>query len=157
MSRDKVEHYYLLTASSSLNICNATWNPHKEDPRGCWAHCIEVPKWQVNAVPSRYEGTMKNLGLIARFVLCLSAAFVFFFPFVTLYCASPKTLHDQQYQLETLRDWFFVNKNTIPKALHGQQYQLETQRDWIFFNKTYKKLTSSKHFGGLGTLAGDVV
>jgi hypothetical protein len=24
-------------------------------------------------------------------------------------------------------------------------------------NKTYKKLTSSKHFGGLGTLAGDVV
>jgi hypothetical protein len=24
-------------------------------------------------------------------------------------------------------------------------------------NKTYKKLTSSKHFGGLRTLAGDVV
>jgi hypothetical protein len=53
MSRDKVEHYYLLTTSSSLNIWNATWNPHKEDPRGCWAHCIEVPKWQVNAVPNR--------------------------------------------------------------------------------------------------------
>jgi hypothetical protein len=35
MSRDKVEHYYLLIASSSLNIWNATWNPHKEDPRGC--------------------------------------------------------------------------------------------------------------------------
>jgi hypothetical protein len=43
MSRDKVEHYYLLTAaflmlgmsSSSLNIWNATWNPHKEDPHGC--------------------------------------------------------------------------------------------------------------------------
>jgi hypothetical protein len=43
MSRDKVEHYYLLTAaflmsgmsSSSLNIWNTTWNPHKEDPRGC--------------------------------------------------------------------------------------------------------------------------
>jgi hypothetical protein len=40
MNRDKVEHYYLLTAtflmsgmsSSSLNIWNATWNPHKEDP-----------------------------------------------------------------------------------------------------------------------------
>jgi hypothetical protein len=32
MSRDKVEHYYLLIASSSLNIWNATWNPHKEDP-----------------------------------------------------------------------------------------------------------------------------
>jgi hypothetical protein len=40
MSRDKVEHYYLLTvallmsgmSSSSLNIWNATWNPHKEDP-----------------------------------------------------------------------------------------------------------------------------
>jgi hypothetical protein len=39
MSRDKVEHYYLLIAaflmsgmsSSSLNIWNATWNPHKED------------------------------------------------------------------------------------------------------------------------------
>jgi hypothetical protein len=31
MSRDKVEHYYLLTVSSSLNIWNATWNPHKED------------------------------------------------------------------------------------------------------------------------------
>jgi hypothetical protein len=53
--------YYLLTAaflmsgmsSSSLNIWNATWNPHKEDPRGCWAHCIEVPKWQVNPVPNR--------------------------------------------------------------------------------------------------------
>jgi hypothetical protein len=38
--RDKVENYYLLTAaflmsgmsSSSLNIWNATWNPHKEDP-----------------------------------------------------------------------------------------------------------------------------
>jgi hypothetical protein len=35
MSRDKVEHYYLLTSSSSLNIWNATWDPHKEDPRGC--------------------------------------------------------------------------------------------------------------------------
>jgi hypothetical protein len=43
MSRDKVEHYYLLTAaflmlgmsSSSLNIWNATWNPHNEDPHGC--------------------------------------------------------------------------------------------------------------------------
>jgi hypothetical protein len=42
MSRDKVEHYYLLTAtflmsgmsSSSLNIWNVTWNPHKKDPRG---------------------------------------------------------------------------------------------------------------------------
>jgi hypothetical protein len=40
MSRDKVEHYYLLTtaflmsgmSSSSLYIWNATWNPHKEDP-----------------------------------------------------------------------------------------------------------------------------
>jgi hypothetical protein len=40
MSRDKVEHYYVLTAaflmscmsSSSLKICNATWNSHKEDP-----------------------------------------------------------------------------------------------------------------------------
>jgi hypothetical protein len=49
MSRNKVEHYYLLTtaflmsgmSSSSLNIWNATWNPHKEDPRGCWAQCIE--------------------------------------------------------------------------------------------------------------------
>jgi hypothetical protein len=45
----------------------------------------------------------------------------------------------------------------VPKALHGKQYQLETLRDWIFVNKTYKKLTSSKHFGGLRTLAGDVV
>jgi hypothetical protein len=43
MSRDKVEHYYLLTTAflmsgmslSSLNIWNATWNPHKEDPHGC--------------------------------------------------------------------------------------------------------------------------
>jgi hypothetical protein len=43
MSRDKVEHYFLLTAaflmsgmsSSSLNIWNASWNPRKEDPRGC--------------------------------------------------------------------------------------------------------------------------
>jgi hypothetical protein len=40
MSRDKVEHYDLLTtaflmsgmSSSRLNIWNATWNPHKEDP-----------------------------------------------------------------------------------------------------------------------------
>jgi hypothetical protein len=40
MSRDNVEHYYLLTAaflmsgtsSSSLNIWNATWNPHKRTP-----------------------------------------------------------------------------------------------------------------------------
>jgi hypothetical protein len=40
MSRDKVEHYYVLTtaflmsgmSSSSLYIWNATWNPHKEDP-----------------------------------------------------------------------------------------------------------------------------
>jgi hypothetical protein len=72
-----------------------------------------------------------------------------FFPFITLSCASPKALHDQQYQLETLRD-------TVPKALHGQQYQLETLRDCIFVNKTYKKLTSSKHFGGLVTLAEDV-
>jgi hypothetical protein len=31
MSRDKVEHYYLLTASTSFNIWNATCNPHKED------------------------------------------------------------------------------------------------------------------------------
>jgi hypothetical protein len=39
MSRDKVKHYYLLTAAflmsgialSSLNIWNATWDPHKED------------------------------------------------------------------------------------------------------------------------------
>jgi hypothetical protein len=42
MSGDKFEHNYLLTtaflmsgmSSSSLNIWNATWNPHKEDPRG---------------------------------------------------------------------------------------------------------------------------
>jgi hypothetical protein len=42
MTRDKVEHYYLLTtaflmsgmSSSSLNIWNATWNPHKEGPHG---------------------------------------------------------------------------------------------------------------------------
>jgi hypothetical protein len=42
MSRDKVEHYYLLTtaflmsgmSSSSLNMWTATWNPHKEDPHG---------------------------------------------------------------------------------------------------------------------------
>jgi hypothetical protein len=42
MGRDKVEHYYLLTtaflmlgmSSSSFNIWNATWNPHKEDPNG---------------------------------------------------------------------------------------------------------------------------
>jgi hypothetical protein len=48
MSRDKVEHYYLLTAAflmsgmswSSLNIWNATWNQHKEDPHGFFAHCI---------------------------------------------------------------------------------------------------------------------
>jgi hypothetical protein len=32
MTRDKVEHYYLFTALSSLNIWNATWSPHKEDP-----------------------------------------------------------------------------------------------------------------------------
>jgi hypothetical protein len=40
MSRDKVEHYYLLTTTflmsgmslRSLNIWNATWNPHIEDP-----------------------------------------------------------------------------------------------------------------------------
>jgi hypothetical protein len=54
--------------------------------------------------------------------------FGFFFPF-TLSCASPKALHDQQYQLETLRDRIFVNENTVQKALHGQQYQLETLRD----------------------------
>jgi hypothetical protein len=41
---------------------------------------------------------------------------LFFFPFVTLYCASPKALHDQQYQLETLRDWFFVNKKYYTKG-----------------------------------------
>jgi hypothetical protein len=43
MSKYKVEHYYLLTtaflmscmASSSLNIWNATWNPHKEDLCDC--------------------------------------------------------------------------------------------------------------------------
>jgi hypothetical protein len=40
MSRDKVEHYNLLTVAflmsgmswSSLNTWNATWNPQKEDP-----------------------------------------------------------------------------------------------------------------------------
>jgi hypothetical protein len=148
MSKDKVEHYYLITttflmsgmSSSSLNIWNATWNPHIEDPRGCWAHCIEVPKWQVNAVPIGKKG-------------------LFFFPFVTPSCASPKALHDQQYQLETLRDWIIVNKTYkyCTKGVHGQQYQLETLRDWIFVNKTYKKLTSSKQVGGRGTLAGDVV
>jgi hypothetical protein len=87
MSRDKVEHYYLVTtaflmlgmSSSNLNIWNATWNPHKEDPRGCWAHCIEVPKWQVNALPNRKEGIIKNLGLMARFFWSLSVAFGFFF------------------------------------------------------------------------------
>jgi hypothetical protein len=49
------------------------------------------------------KGPYKNLDLTTRFVLCLSVAFgFFFFPFVTLYYASPKALHDQQYQLETL-------------------------------------------------------
>jgi hypothetical protein len=40
MSREKIEHYLLTTSflmsgmsSSSLNILNATWNPHKEDPK----------------------------------------------------------------------------------------------------------------------------
>jgi hypothetical protein len=32
MSRDKVEHFYLFKASSSLDIWSATWNPHKGDP-----------------------------------------------------------------------------------------------------------------------------
>jgi hypothetical protein len=86
MSKDKIKHYYLLTtaflmsgmSSSSLNIWNATWNPHKKDPYGCWAHCIKVPKWQVNAVPNSWEGYNKIIGFTTRFVLCLSVAFGFF-------------------------------------------------------------------------------
>jgi hypothetical protein len=60
----------------------------------------------------RKKGPYKNLSLIARFVLCLSVAFgFFFFSFVTPSDAcSPKALHDQQYRLETLRDWIFVIK-----------------------------------------------
>jgi hypothetical protein len=55
-----------------------------------------------------------------------------FFPFVTSSCAcSPKALHDQQYQLETLRDLILGTKptNNVPKALHGQQYKLEILRN----------------------------
>jgi hypothetical protein len=40
----------------------------------------------------------------------------FFFPFVISSCASPKALHDQQYQLETLRDRIFVNKKYCTKG-----------------------------------------
>jgi hypothetical protein len=114
MSRDKVEHYYLLAvaflmlgmSSSSLNIWNATGNPHKKDPMAA----KHTASWYQNHKFMQYQickkGPYKNLGLTARFVLCLSVAFgFFFFPFVTPSCAcSPKALHDQQYQLETLRD-----------------------------------------------------
>jgi hypothetical protein len=58
-----------------------------------------------------WEGTIKNLGLTARFVCAWVWLLDFFFPFVTPSCAcSPKALHDQQYQLETIRDWICVNK-----------------------------------------------
>jgi hypothetical protein len=53
------------------------------------------------------KGPYKGLGLTSRFGLCLSVvAFgFFFFPFVTQSFANiPEALHDQQYQLETLRD-----------------------------------------------------
>jgi hypothetical protein len=57
------------------------------------------------------KGPQKNLGLTAIFVLFLSLAFGFFLSFCHSSCAcSPKALHDQQYHLETLRDWIFVNK-----------------------------------------------
>jgi hypothetical protein len=50
-----------------------------------------------------------------------------------------------------------VNKKYCTKDLACSTIPIRNTKRLNFLNKTYKKLTSSKHFGGLGTLAGDVV
>jgi hypothetical protein len=45
----------------------------------------------------------------------------------------------------------------ITKGLAWSTIPIRNTKRFNFVNKTYKKLTSSKQFGGLGTLAGDVV
>jgi hypothetical protein len=59
MSRDKVEHYYLLAAAflmlgmslSSLNIWNATGNPHKKDPMAA----KHIASWYQNHKFMQYQ------------------------------------------------------------------------------------------------------
>jgi hypothetical protein len=52
-----------------------------------------------------------------------------------------------------------VNKKYYTKGLAWSAIPIRNTKrlNFNFVNKTYKKLTSSKHFRGLGTLARDVV
>jgi hypothetical protein len=156
MSRDKVEHYYLLTTLSNLNIWNATWNPHKEDPRGCRAHCIKVPKWQVNAVPNRWEGTIKKPRSYSEICFVLVCGFwLFFLSFRHSYCASPKALHDQQYKLETLGDWYFVNKKYCTKGLAWSAIPIRNTKRLNFCEQNLQETDQFKTFWRFGNFSGE--
>jgi hypothetical protein len=50
-----------------------------------------------------------------------------------------------------------VNKKYYTKGPAWLAIPIRNTKRLNFVNKTYKKLTSSKHFRGLGTLEGDVV
>jgi hypothetical protein len=50
-----------------------------------------------------------------------------------------------------------VNKKYCIKGLAWSAIPIRNTKKLNFCEQNYKKLTSSKHFGGLGTLAGDVV
>jgi hypothetical protein len=49
-----------------------------------------------------------------------------------------------------------VNKKYCTKGLAWSAIAIKTTKRLNFCEKTFKKLTSSKQVGGLGTLAGDV-
>jgi hypothetical protein len=120
MRRDKVEHYYLLTtallmsgrSSSSLNI----WMPHgihtKRTPVAAEHTAL---RYQNDKLMQYQIGKMTSVLQRDLFCACVWLL-AFFFPFITPSCASPKALHDKPYQLETLRDWIFVNKKYCTKG-----------------------------------------
>jgi Ca2+-dependent lipid-binding protein len=141
MSRDKVEHYYLLTTTSWCRVCHRLVLTYRM-PHGI--HTKRTPM-VVEHNASRYQmdmlmqyqigkkGPYKNLGLTSSFVLCLSMAFGFFLSFHhCILC--------------------MITKGPAWSAL-----PITNTKRLNFCEKTYKILTSPQQVWGLRTLAGDVV
>jgi hypothetical protein len=93
----------------------------------------------------------------SRFGLCLSVvAFDFFLSFGHfVLCMISKGPAWSAIPIRNTKRLNFCEQDlqdTVPKALHDQQFQLETLRDLIFVNKIYKILTSPEQLSGLPNL-----
>jgi hypothetical protein len=108
-----------------------------------------------NVVPNRYEGAIKKPRSYNEICFVLECGFWHsFFPFVTLSCASPKALHDRQYQLETLRDWFFVNKKYCTKGPAWSAIPIRNTKRLNFCEQNLQEIDHFKTFLRSGNFSG---